>query len=85
MIEWLLAIAGFLGGAFLTMVGFVVSNVKEQTAIKTDVTAIKKKLENWEAHGMPTCSLHLGIVDKVQALEVDVASKIGNPFHSQDK
>lgn len=83
MNEWLLAISSFLGGAFLTMVGFVVANVREQTTVKNDVKAIKDKLLSWEEHGMPTCSFHQGMVDKVQGLEVNVASKLGNPFHSK--
>ncbi len=65
------------------MVGFVVTNVREQTTIKGDVAAIKKKLESWEVSGMPTCSYHQTMVDKVQGLEIEVASKISNPFHNQ--
>lgn len=51
----LLTISGFLGGAFLTMVGYVTKNSNEQIAIKSQVAEHEKDIalnrnENRQEH-----------------------------------
>ncbi len=78
----LLGIASFLGGSFLTMVGYVVSDVKERTQIKakvdtlaSDMTDLKETVRS--IPGLihpPPCSFLTDIDKRVVRIEGTVES-----------
>jgi hypothetical protein len=76
MTETLIGIAGFLGGAFLTAVGFVVSSSNSITAIKTDVAtmkidvaALKSDLRQIKEKPTVICSAHLDVAERLAKVE----------------
>lgn len=70
MSEILLGVSGFLSGAFLTMVVFVVGYNTKLTTVCNKVENIDEKLKLWEARGMPTCSVHQELERRLRQVEV---------------
>ncbi len=70
VVIWLLAIAAFFAGAFLTAVAFITGWATKIRSLEENVKFLKDKLEGWEKNGMPVCALHQGQEDRLRRVEI---------------
>ena len=69
MLEALIGIAGFLGGGFLTAIGFILTNSNNIAVMQTDISQLKKDVKEIKDRPTVMCSAHLEVDHRITKLE----------------
>ncbi|MBN1366599.1 MAG: hypothetical protein JW967_01560 [Dehalococcoidales bacterium] len=74
--EILIGIVSFLGGGFLTAVGFIISNSNKIAVMSADIAALKKAIDQLNNKPTVICTSHTEMAERIAKVEAQFSAKI---------